>query len=81
MARISHETLLEKINNIAKYQKDLRNYIAERNDNQDKRIALQEEKTEKNTVAIAGIKGVAGVISAFISLMIAGISIYLRKGQ
>lgn len=76
MARISHETLLEKINNVAKYQKDLKDYIAERNDNQDKRIAQQEEKTEKNTVAMAGMKAISGFIALSVSLLIAGISAY-----
>ncbi|GAH43547.1 unnamed protein product, partial [marine sediment metagenome] len=43
--RITNAVLLEKIEN-------LKEYIVERNDNQDKRIEQQEEKTEKNTIAI-----------------------------
>ncbi|GAJ16044.1 unnamed protein product, partial [marine sediment metagenome] len=41
-ARVTNAVLLEKIEN-------LKSYIVERNDNQDKRIEQQEEKTEKNT--------------------------------
>ncbi|MBA7554008.1 hypothetical protein ES705_46618 [subsurface metagenome] len=74
MVRITNAVLAEKIEN-------LKEYIIERNDNQDERIALQEEKTEKNTISIAGIKGASAVIASAVSLFIAGLSMYLKKGQ
>ena len=67
--RVTNAVLLEKIEN-------LKEYIVERNDNQDKRIEQQEEKTEKNTVSIAGIKGASAVIASAVSLFIAGIFAY-----
>jgi hypothetical protein len=67
--RVTNAVLLEKIEN-------LKEYIVERNDNQDKRIVLQEEKTEKNTISIAGIKGASAVIASAVSLFIAGIFAY-----
>ena len=67
--RVTNAVLLEKIGNLKKY-------IIERNDSQDKRIALQEEKTEKNTISIAGIKGASAVIASAVSLMVAGITTY-----
>lgn len=68
--RVTNAVLLEKIEN-------LKEYIIERNDSQDKRIELQEEKTEKNTVAIAGMKGASGVIAFVVSVITTLTSIYL----
>ena len=61
--KVTNAVLAEKIEN-------LKEYLVERNNLQDKRIHLQEEKTEKNTVAIAGIKGAALAISGCVSLII-----------
>lgn len=72
--RVTNAVLAEKIEN-------LKEYIIERNNNQDKKIHLQGEKIEKNTISIAGIKGASAVIAGAISLFIAGISMYLKKGQ
>jgi len=68
--RVTNAVLLEKIEN-------LKEYIVERNDNQDKRIEQQEKKTEKNTVAIAGMKGASGVIAFFVSVITTLTGIYL----
>jgi len=72
--RVTNEVLLEKIEN-------LKEYIVERNDNQDKKIALQEEKTEKNTVAIAGMKGASGVIAFVVSTITTLTGIYFGTKQ
>ena len=72
--RITNLVLAEKINNLSKY-------LHERNDNQDKRIDKYSEKIEKNTVAIAGIKGASGVIAAAVSLFITGIFAYFGTKQ
>lgn len=74
MTRITNLVLHEKIKNIIKNQDDLKVYLKERNDKQD-------DKIDKNTIAIAGIKGASGVIAATISLFIAGISVYFRSKQ
>ena len=58
--RITNAVLLEKIEN-------LKEYLIKHNDKQDERILLQEEKTEKNTVAIAGMKGASGVIALLVT--------------
>ena len=67
--RITNLVLAEKIEN-------LKEYLVERNNNQDKRIHSQEEKTEKNTVAIAGIKSASAVIASAVSLFITGLIAY-----
>ena len=61
--RVTNLVLKEKLEN-------LKEYLIERNNKQDKLIALQTEKTEKNTVAIAGIKGVAIGISAVVTFVL-----------
>jgi len=61
--RVTNLVLKEKIEN-------LKEYLIKHNDLQDKRITLQEEKTEKNTIAIAGIKGTAFGISGCVSFII-----------
>lgn len=60
--KVTNEVLKEKIEN-------LKEYLIKHNDLQDKRIALQEEKTEKNTVAIAGMKGASGVIAIVVTFV------------
>ena len=59
--RITNLVLAEKIGN-------LKESIEERNKIEDRRITLLEAKTEKNTVAIAGIKGASGVIAFIVSI-------------
>ncbi len=61
--RVTNLVLKEKLEN-------LKEYLVERNNKQDKLITLQTEKTEKNTVAIAGIKGVAIGISAVVTFVL-----------
>ena len=61
--RITNAVLAEKIEN-------LKEYIVKHNNTQDGRITLQEEKTEKNTIAIAGIRGASGVIAGAVSITI-----------
>ena len=67
--RITNLVLFEKIEN-------LKEYLMLHNKTQDGRITLQEEKTEKNTIAIAGIKGASAVIASAVSLVVSGIFIY-----
>ena len=67
--RITNAVLAEKIEN-------LKEYIINHNKTQDNRITLQEEKTEKNTIAIAGIKGASAVIASAVSLFVAGLFAY-----
>lgn len=74
MPRVTNAVLLEKIEN-------LKGYLIERNNNQDERITLQEKKTEKNTISIAGIKAASGVIAGVVSLIIAGIAVYFGGKQ
>lgn len=67
--RITNLVLFEKIEN-------LKEYLMKHNETQDGRITLQEEKTEKNTIAIAGIRGASAAIASAVSLFIAGIFTY-----
>lgn len=69
MQRVTNAVLAEKIEN-------LKEYLVERNNNQDKKIHLQEEKTARNTIAIAGIKSASAVIASTVSLFIAGMFAY-----
>lgn len=61
MARITNLVLAERIGN-------LKESIEKRNEIEAKKITLLEEKTEKNTVSIAGIKGASGAIAFITSL-------------
>jgi len=72
--RVTNLVLKEKIDN-------LKEYLVERNNLQDKRIALQEEKTEKNTVSIAGMKGASGVIAFVVSIITTLTGIYFGTKQ
>ena len=69
MEKVTNAVLLERIEN-------LKEYLVERNNTQDKKIELQEAKTEKNTIAIAGIKGASAVI-AFVTSLAIGVITYL----
>lgn len=69
MERVTNLHLKEKIEN-------LKEYLVERNNNQDKLISLQTEKTEKNTVAIAGMKGASAVIAFAVSIVIGTIAYF-----
>lgn len=66
---VTNEVLLERINN-------LKEYLVERNNLQDKKIELQEQEIKDNTTAIAGIKGASGVIAFIVSTIIALIGVY-----
>ena len=68
--RVTNLVLLEKIENVAKYQKDLKDYIVE--DNKKRDIIIEQNRTASNTnaLAIAGIKGTAFGISACVSFII-----------
>lgn len=72
--RITNAVLAEKIEN-------LKEYIINHNKTQDDRIVLQEEKTEKNTIAIAGIKGASAIIASAVSLFVAGLFAYFGTKQ
>ena len=72
--RITNAVLAEKIEN-------LKEYIINHNKTQDDRIVLQEEKTEKNTIAIAGIKGASAIIASAVSLFVAGHFAYFGTKQ
>ena len=67
--KITNAVLAEKITNLSKY-------LHERNDLQDKRLDKYSAKIDKNAINIASIKGVAGIISAFVSFIIAGMIAY-----
>lgn len=71
--KITNAVLAEKIEN-------LKEYLIKHNDLQDERIALQEEKTEKNTVAIAGMKGASGVIALFVTIIMNFLITFFFKG-
>jgi len=71
--RVTNLVLKEKIEN-------LKEYLIKHNDIQDKRIELQEEKTEKNTVAIAGMKGASGVIALLVTLIMNFLISFFFKG-
>ena len=67
--RVTNLVLLEKINN-------LKEYLVERNNLQDKKIELQEQEIKNNTIAIAGIKGASGVIAFVVSTITTLTGIY-----
>ena len=67
--RITNAVLAEKIEN-------LKEYIVGHNETQNGRITLQEAKTEKNTVSIAGMKGASGVIAFVVSIVTTLTGIY-----
>lgn len=70
--------MAEKITNLVLAERigNLKESIEKRNVIEDRKITLLEAKSEKNTVAIAGIKGASGVIAAAVSLFIAGLFTY-----
>lgn len=69
--RITNLVLKEKIDN-------LKEYLVERNNLQDKRIELQEKEIKENTKAIAGMKGLAIGISSAITLGINAIWMFFK---
>ena len=71
---ITNAVILERINN-------LKEYLVERNNIQDKKIHLQEEKTERNTVAIAGMKGASGVIAVLVTAIMNAFILFFFKVQ
>jgi len=73
--RVTNLVLAEKIENVAKYQKDLKDYIVE--DNKKRDIIIEQNRTasNKNALTIAGIKGTAFGISACISFVVSAIGL------
>lgn len=69
--RITNLVLKEKIDN-------LKEYLVERNNLQDKRIELQEKEIKENTKAIAGIKGLVFGISSVITIFINAIWMFFK---
>ena len=67
--KVTNAVLLEKISN-------LKEYLVERNNLQDKKIDLQEREIKNNTIAIAGIKGASGVIAFVVSTITTLTGIY-----
>lgn len=64
--RITNLVLSQKIDGI----KEL---FVNHNKNQDERIGKVEEKTDKNTIALAGLRGMVVGVSALITLAVNGI--------
>ena len=71
--RITNLVLAEKIDNLKESNE-------KHNEIEDRRITLLEAKTEKNTIAIAGIKGASGVI-AFVVSIATTIGVYFGTKQ
>jgi len=64
---ITNATLFSEIQNIDRRISNVEELIKENNNKMDKRVIKNDEEIRKNSIAIAGIKGAAGVISLVVS--------------
>ena len=71
--RVTNAVLFSEIQNIDKRISTVEELIKTNNGKMDKRVIKNDEEIRKNSIAVAGIKGAAGVIS----LVVSGISAFL----
>jgi len=65
--RVTNAVLFSEIQNIDKRISTVEELIKTNNGKMDKRVIKNDEEIRKNSIAIAGIKGAAGVISLVVS--------------
>jgi hypothetical protein len=65
--RVTNAVLFSEIQNIDKRISTVEELIKTNNGKMDKRVVKNDEEIRKNSIAVAGIKGAAGVISLGVS--------------
>ena len=65
--RVTNAVLFSEIQNIDKRISTVEELIKTNNGKMDKRVIKNDEEIRKNSIAVAGIKGAAGVISLVVS--------------